>query len=142
MTDVTATEHNRTLIAGIFAELANNNPGPFVDAFADDVRFTIAGSSVWSRTLTSKQALLDLLGMVRQQLVERIRLNVLRILADGEYVVVQADGRATTKKGKPYNNVYCFVYRIAGDKITEVTEYQDTELATGTLDAPAPAARG
>jgi uncharacterized protein len=142
MTDATATERNRKLIEGIFAELANNNPRQFAEAFADDVRWITPGSSVWSRTFTGKQAVLDdLLGMVRQQLVERVRLNVLRILADGDYVVVQAEGRATTKKGKAYNNAYCFLYRIAGDKITEVTEYLDTELASAVLDAPWAAAR-
>ena len=142
MTVATTTEHNRKLIEGIFAERAQNNFRPFADALADDVRWTTPGSSVWSRTFTGKQAVLDdLLGMVRQQLVERVRLKVLRILADGEYVVVQAEGRAATKKGKPYNNAYCFLYRIAGDKITEVTEYLDTELASAVLDAPWAATR-
>jgi ketosteroid isomerase-like protein len=142
MTATTATEHNRKLIEGILAELAQNNPRPFADALADDVRWITPGSSVWSRTFTGKEAVLnDLLGVFRQQLVERVRLSVLRILADGEYVVVQAEGRATTKKGKPYNNAYCFLYRIAGDKIAEVTEYLDTDLATRTLDAPSATAR-
>jgi ketosteroid isomerase-like protein len=139
---MTTTENNRKLIAGIFAELAQNNPRPFADALADDVRWTTPGSSVWSRTFTGKQSVLDdLLGMVRAQLVERIRLTVQRILADGDHVVVQAEGRATTKKGKPYNNAYCFLYRIAGDKIVEVTEYLDTELASSALSAAWAAAR-
>ena len=136
------TESNRKLIEGIFAELAQNNPRPFADALADDVRWTTPGSSVWSRTFVGKQAVLnDLLGMVRAQLVERVRLNVQRILTDDDHVVVQAEGRATTKKGKPYNNAYCFLYRIAGDKIVEVTEYLDTELASSALDAVWAAAR-
>jgi uncharacterized protein len=131
------TERNRKLIEGIFAELAQNNPQPFRDALADDVRWSTPGSSVWSRTFTGKQAVLnDLLAMVRGQLVERVRLTVQRILADGDHVVLQATGQATTKKGKPYNNTYCFLYRIAGDKIAEVTEYLDTELASSALDAP------
>jgi ketosteroid isomerase-like protein len=131
------TERNRKLIEGIFAELAQNNPQPFRDALADDVRWSTPGSSVWSRTFTGKQAVLnDLLAMVRGQLVERVRLTVQRILADGDHVVLQATGQATTKKGKPYNKTYCFLYRIAGDKIAEVTEYLDTELASSALDAP------
>ena len=131
------TERNRKLIEGIFAELAQNNRRPFVDALADDVRWSTPGSSVWSRTFTGKQAVLnDLLAMVHAQLVERVRLTVHRILADGDHVVMQATGRATTKKGKPYNNAYCFLFRIAGDKIAEVTEYIDTELAGSALEAP------
>jgi len=132
-----STERNRELIEGIFDELARNNPRPFADALADDVRWTTPGSSVWSRTFAGKQVVLtELLAMVRAQLVERVRLTVLRILADGDCVVVQAKGQATTKKGKPYNNDYCFLYRIADGKIAEVTEYIDTALASSALEAP------
>ena len=131
------TERNRTLIEHIFAELAQNNPRPFADALADDVRWITPGRSVWSRTFTGKQAVLnDLLGPVRAQLVERVRLTVHRILADGDHVVVEARGQATTRKGKPYNNEYCFLYRILDARIVEVTEYLDTELASAALEAP------
>jgi uncharacterized protein len=134
---MTTTESNRQLIAGIFAELAQNNPRPFADALADDVRWTTPGHSVWSRSFTSKQAVLnELLGPVRAQLVERVRLTVQRILADGDHVVVEAKGQATTRAGKAYNNEYCFLYRLAGGKIVEVTEYLDTELASAALQAP------
>ena len=133
------TARNRKLIEGIFAELAQNNTRPFADALADDVRWTTPGSSssVWSRTFTGKQSVLnDLLATVRAQLVERVRLTVHRILADGDHVVMQASGHAMTKKGKPYNNEYCFLFRIADGKIAEVTEYIDTELASSVLEAP------
>lgn len=77
-----------------------------------------------------------LLGPVRAQLVERVRLTVRRILADADHVVVEARGRATTKGGAPYNNDYCFIYRISGGKVVEVTEYLDTQLASAALQAP------
>lgn len=41
-----------------------------------------------------------------------------------------------TKSGKPYNNTYCYVCRIVDDKLRELTEYMDTELATAALGAP------
>jgi ketosteroid isomerase-like protein len=134
---MTTTETNRALITRIFDELARNNPAAFADALADDVSWTAPGSSIWSRTFTGKQAVLhELLGVVRAQLVERVRLTIQRILADGDHVVVQAKGQATTKKGVAYNNDYCFLYRLAGGKIVEVTEYLDTALATAALEAP------
>lgn len=143
---MTTTETNRQLIERIFAELPHN-PVAFADAMADDIRWTTPGSSIWSRTFTPKRAVLDdLLGRVRAQLVERVRLTIHRVIADGDHVVVQASGKATTKKGKAYNNDYCFVFRIADGKIAEVTEYLDTELATAVIEPwpaapPAPATR-
>ena len=134
---MSTTDDNRQIITAIFAELERGNPRPFADALADDVRWTTPGSSIWSRTFDGKAAVLDgLLGPVRAQLIERVRLTVQRILADGDHVVVEARGRATTRTGKPYNNEYCFLYRLAGGKIAEVTEYLDTELASTALTAP------
>jgi hypothetical protein len=134
---MTATEANRTLITGIFAALAERNSQPFVEAMADDVQWSTPGSSVWSRRFIGKQAVLsELLGPVRAQLDKPVYLTVQRIVADGDVVIVQARGQATTRTGKPYNNEYCFVYRIAGGKIAEVTEYIDTELASSVLVAP------
>ena len=39
----------------------------------------------------------------------------------------------TTKSGKPYNNEYCWVFRLDGGRIKEVTEYMDTQLAEAAL---------
>jgi ketosteroid isomerase-like protein len=63
-----------------------------------------------------------------------------RILADGDFVVVEARGANVTKTGAPYNNNYCFVFRLAGGKLAEVTEYMDTELVTAALGDPSTAA--
>jgi ketosteroid isomerase-like protein len=35
-----------------------------------------------------------------------------------------------TRRGVPYNNTYCWVYRFGGGKIRSITEYLDTELVT------------
>ena len=47
--------------------------------------------------------------------------------------MVEARGDNVTKAGLPYNNNYCFVFRLAGGKLAEVTEYMDTELVTAAL---------
>jgi ketosteroid isomerase-like protein len=131
------TEENRRFIQGIFHELGRGNTAPFVEALHPDVRWTTSGSSVWSRTFQGKTAVLhELLAPVRAQVVERIQLTVCRLLADGEHIVVEAKGRATTKAGPTYDNEYCFVYRVIESKIVEVTEYLDTQLACMRLRAP------
>jgi ketosteroid isomerase-like protein len=61
----------------------------------------------------------------------------LRIIADGDLVAVDAGGDNMAKTGVPYCNTYCFVFRLEGGKLKEVTEYQDTELATRALGDPA-----
>ena len=48
------------------------------------------------------------------------------VYADGEVVIVEERMRATLPGGKPYENDYCFVFTVAGDRIRQVREYMDT----------------
>jgi ketosteroid isomerase-like protein len=41
-------------------------------------------------------------------------------------VVVEERMRATLPGGKPYENDYCFVFVLSGDRIKLVREYMDT----------------
>src|SRR4051794_38228164 len=103
-----AARDNKAMLQHVFAELEAGNSRPFVDSFADDVRWRIIGTTSWSRTFDGKRAVLEeLLGPLRDRLVDRVKVSAHRILADEDCVVVEATGRATTKTGKPYNNCYC-----------------------------------
>lgn len=48
------------------------------------------------------------------------------IYADGDTVIVEERMRAMLAGGKAYENDYCFVFTVAGDRIREVREYMDT----------------
>ena len=60
-----------------------------------------------------------------------------RFIAEGDFVVVEARGRSTTKQGKPYNNSYCWIYRFTNGEVTALTEYLDTALVAEVLGDPA-----
>lgn len=134
---MTAIE-NKQFIQNIFAELAQGNSRPLVEAMADDFRWTVTGNTKWSRTYEGKQTVLkELLTPLRAMIADRIRTVPQRVFADGDHVIVEARGNNTTKTGKPYNNTYCFIIRLAEGKIREITEYLDTELVTAVLGEPA-----
>ncbi len=67
------------------------------------------------------------------QLAGPLSVTAHRFIAEGDYVVVEARGRATSKTGVAYNNSYCVVFRVSGGKIQEATEYLDTELITAAF---------
>ena len=105
---------------------------------ADDFRWTISGNGRWSHSYQGKQAVLtELFPALRERIEGRIKMVPQRILADGDHVVVEARGNNVTKAGQRYDNSYCFVFRLAGGNLKEVTEYMDTELVTAALGAPA-----
>jgi ketosteroid isomerase-like protein len=125
---------NRQFVSRIFAELSTGNSRPLIEALGDDVSWTVIGQTPWSRTYRGKASVLkDLLSVLGTRLADRYRAHADRILVDGDYVVVQARGESTTKSGRPYNNEYCFVYRINDGRIVEVTEYLDTQLVVDAL---------
>jgi len=125
---------NKQLMQQIFEELSQGNPEPFVASMADDFRWTVSGTTKWSKTYQGKQTVLkELLGPLRARINGRMKTTAHRLIAEGDFVVVEARGSNTTNSGVPYNNNYCFVFRLSDNQLKEVTEYCDTELVTAAL---------
>jgi ketosteroid isomerase-like protein len=129
----TAAE-NKKLMEEIFEGLANRDGTLLIERMSDDFRWINIGTNTWSGTFDGKQAVLrDLLGPLRAKLAERSRTVAHRFIAEGDYVIVEARGDNVTRTGKPYNNEYCFVFRLGGGKLREVKEYSDTALVDAVL---------
>jgi len=130
-----AAEENKKLMEQIFAGLSNGDSRLLVESMADDFCWTVSGSTKWSKTYEGKQAVLsELFAALRPRITARMRTTGLRFIAENDYVVVEARGNNITTEGKPYNNSYCFVFRLAAGKLKEVTEYMDTALVGAVLD--------
>jgi ketosteroid isomerase-like protein len=122
---------NKKLIETMFAELSRGNLAGYLDRLADDVRFTIMGTTKFSGTFNGKDEVVQkLLTPLVSQLEGGLSITVDGMVAEGDTVVMQARGRSTTKSGKPYNNTYCQVFRVEGGKVKAIAEYLDTELVT------------
>jgi ketosteroid isomerase-like protein len=123
---------NKKLMQDMFAELGKGNGDAFLGNMADDVQFTIIGSTKWSGTFKGKKELVEkLLGPLNAELEGGITITPDNFIADGDTVAMQAKGKSTTKSGKSYDNTYCQVFTFNKDgKVQRVTEYLDTELVT------------
>ena len=129
-------ESNKQLLQDIFAALARSDAKPFVDAMAEDFRWTMHGQNKWARTYDGKAAVIGELFPALRRKMDRITTIAHRLIADGDLVAVEARGANTTRAGMPYNNSYCFGFRLADGKLAEVTEYMDTALVTAVLGDP------
>jgi ketosteroid isomerase-like protein len=108
-----------------------------IDSLADDFCWTITGTTAWSGTYRGKEEVrAKLLRPLFEQFANRYTNALHRIVAEGDYVVIECRGKVTTKTGKPYHNTYCWVCRAADGKLTELTEYMDTELVATVLLPP------
>jgi uncharacterized protein len=138
-----STSENRKIVQHIFDEMANSNLAPLLESLAEDFRFVVTGSSKWSRSYDGKAAVLaELFAPLRAKIEGRITTIPVRIIAEGDHVVVEARGRNTTRQGKAYNNIYCNVLRLEGGKLKEWTEYADTALVDAVLGDPAEGVTG
>ena len=131
------TTANKQLLQDIYAQISRGNLQPLLDSMADDIQWAIIGSTAVSGTSRGKQEVIDqLLRPIRARLADGpIVFQPERFIAEGEFVVMQAKGRATALSGKPYNNTYCIVCRIVDGKVKEMIDYVDTELITSALGA-------
>lgn len=122
---------NKDLVVTMFRELSRGNPQGYLDGLADDVRFTIIGKTKYSGLFDGKKDVVErLLGRLGAELDGGLTVTPEHVVGEGDTVVVQAQGRSRTKTGKRYDNTYCIVFRIAGGKVSTITEYLDTELVT------------
>lgn len=117
--------------------MAAGNGQAFMDALAEDVRWTVIGSSAWSRTYEGKRTIVaELMRPLFSQFADQYRAEATRIVAEDDIVVVEARGQVMTKSGRPYNQTYCYVMRLAEGRVQELTEYLDTDLVNQVLQDP------
>ncbi|MGH7985198.1 MAG: nuclear transport factor 2 family protein [Candidatus Binataceae bacterium] len=119
---------NKKLVQDAFAAWSRGQGG-FLDLLADDVHWTVIGSTAVSRTYTSKAAFIE--GAVKpmgEKLSQVIQPTVRDIIAEGDKVALQWDGRSVGRNGTLYNQTYCWVMRFEHGKVREGIAYLDTEL--------------
>jgi ketosteroid isomerase-like protein len=134
---MTPTE-NKQLIQTIMEARSRRDPAPFIAAMADDFVWRIIGSTAWSGEYVGKTDVRErLLRPLHAQFTAPSRITATRILADGDHVVMECRGDATTISGERYANTYCFVIRMADGLMREMTEYMDTALVERVLQPPA-----
>lgn len=128
---------NKALVETIMEARARRDPAPFIAAMANDFVWRIIGTTAWSGEYAGKTEVRErLLKPLYEQFVAPSRITPTRILADGDHVVVECHGDATTVSGERYANTYCMVMRLADGQLRELTEYMDTALVERVLKPP------
>ena len=94
---------NKEAVNKAFAAWAAGGRTFFDDMLAPNVVWTIKGSSPTARVLRGKQALIDgAVTPLSTRLQRQIRPTIRNLWADGDHVIIEWDGEAVAKDGKPY----------------------------------------
>jgi ketosteroid isomerase-like protein len=123
---------NRKLIDDAFnAWVVRGDRTAFNNLLADDLQWTVIGTSPVSGHYNSKREFLERAGArMAEKLATSIQPTVRHVIADGNMVALVFDGRASGKNGTVYHQTYCWVLRVEDGRIREGTAYLDTELIT------------
>ena len=124
---------NRAVLTAIFEGLAVGDGRAFVEALAEDFTWTMIGSTGWSGVYRGKAAVRGELLRPLMMRFKSYRNTARRFIVEGDWAAVQCTGDAETLDGKRYDNNYCWVVRFRGGRMTELTEYMDTELVREAL---------
>jgi ketosteroid isomerase-like protein len=110
------------------------NVASLIEALDENVSWTVAGTTKHSGTFLGKNNVLNnLVSEVEGKLKAPVKMSVKRVIAEGNYVVVESAGTATTVSGHSYQNAYCEVYKVINKRITEVIIYLDTAAVESLL---------
>jgi ketosteroid isomerase-like protein len=134
---VVSAAENRELLRGVFAEMAVGNLRALSELMTDDFRWVFPGDWSWSGVWEPKAAVVhEMLRPMLAQLQPGYRIAADFLLAEDDRVVVQARGHGVTLGGVPYRQTYCFVFRVADGRLTEVVEHCDSALVERVLTCP------
>ena len=127
----------REVLEHAFRETAKGNGRPFVDMLADDVEWSIIGSTEWSGTLSGKSSVVgDLLRPLAEQFDGPNTVEATRFIADGNLVAVEGRNLSATRRRPAYPNRYCWIFEMRDGKAVRITEYCDTALVERALVRP------
>ena len=108
-------------------EAWQDGTAPITDVFAADMVWRIEGHSVASREYSNRQAFIDeVLAPFGARFAEGERfrpVTIRSIIADGDTVVVVWDGHGVANDGRPYENTYAWIMRLAGGFVVDGTAF-------------------
>lgn len=134
---VSATS-NEAVVRHLYTEVTNGNPGPLIEHLAQDIEWTIIGSTPLSGVYRGRDEVVSkLFGGLRARLTGPVQFRFDRFISDGQRVVMEAYGHAMTRDGQSYDNRYCVIFDIVDGKLHRIIDYVDTELVTAVLFAGA-----
>ena len=122
---------NKELVQEFF-NLLSSGSEKYLDFYNNESVIWTAGENAIGGS-RSKSEVVGFAKSVLDSFPEGITFNVVNLVAENNYVAAEVEGSAMHVSGKPYNNKYHFLLKIKDNKILELKEYMDTQLAAKVL---------
>ena len=122
------TEETRALIKTCYDTLPTGDRKKLASLFTDDIVWYPPQSAPIGVIEGPEAVAAELGGATPKKMfdMKTFRLTIHRMLADGDFAIVQHSISAQSKEGEQYDNEYCWVYECRDGKIAKIEEYADT----------------
>lgn len=131
---MSASEY-KAIIRDAFRPWESGDSGPFFDLIAEDVTWTVIGTTELSGVYHSKRDLIDhAFGRLMDRLSGALTTRFVDLAVDGEKVFLRFTSSGVSKTGRRYDQVYCWAMVMRGRKIIEIVVYLDTDLLRRIID--------
>ena len=129
MSDLTG--NNKKLVEDFFSILSSGSQD-YLDFYTEESIIWTAGENAIGGS-RSKSEVVGFAKSILDSFPDGISFNVVNLIAENDCVAAEVEGTAVHVSGKPYNNKYHFLLKIKDNKILELKEYMDTQLAAKVL---------
>lgn len=126
------TEQNKAVVLRFIEAMGSGDSEVAAACLAADA-FTLAKGFGKFAGVRRHDTILGTIAVFRKLFPEGMRIEIGSVTAEGDRVVVEFEGNATTLHGQAYNNQYCMVFTVADGRIRQVNEYFCTLLADRVL---------
>ena len=126
------SERNKQVALRFVTAMSSNDPEGVAATLAPDGVAVTKGYSKFAGTRKA-ELVVGAIESFKTLFPAGLGLTVNRVLADGDVVVIEAEGHATTGDGKAYDNQYCFVVTLRDGKIVQINEYLCSAYAEAVL---------
>lgn len=127
-----AAAEPKDVLRRFFATLSTGDYDAIGEFFGDDSVWAVNNVAAGHPSERGRKAIIeDFLKPVRAGLFEPgdPKVEVVRMIADGDWVAAETIARGRLRNGNSYENCYAFVAQIIGDQLLYLKEYMDTSYA-------------
>jgi uncharacterized protein len=136
-TSTSTTEQNKVTVKEFLEVFSTGDVDGILERLQDDATWWISGSLEGMSGTKSKEEMGTLLGGVTTIYKGgALPLAPVSMVAEGDRVAVEAEGRAELTNGRVYEPKSAFVFEVADGRIRSIREYIDTAHAHATFMAP------
>lgn len=126
------SESNQDVVLRFIHAMGNSDTDTAAGCLAPDA-FTNAKGFGKFAGIRQYDTIVGTIGAFKQLLPTGLQPDIQSVTAEGDRVVVEFEGNATTFTGAPYHNQYCMVFTLKDGKIKQVNEYFCNILADEVL---------